>query len=226
MDEFRNQMRYSSLADTPARRLPPRPAEPRDQPPLDINARESSAISAEKRHITMRLPDISPRKLIPRSLSSWALAAAVVAIISFGAVGLYYSHRQYTPNYLVQSGSTTTPQQQQAAQTQIKELAARVGKLISLPQGEMPAVATITDMSKLAGQAFFAKAKNGDQVLIYSQAKKAYLFRPSNNQIINIAAVNGTTGQPGPGATNTPAANVPGTASSSTAKTYNTVRRP
>ena len=59
-----------------------------------------------------------------------------------------------------------------------------------LPTGETPTIATVTDASKLKDQAFFTNAVTGDKVLIYTNAKKAFLYRPSTNKIINIAPVN------------------------------------
>lgn len=63
-----------------------------------------------------------------------------------------------------------------------------VGKLVLLPEGETPTIATVTDPVKLkAEQAFFARAVEGDKVLIYTQALKAIMYRPSENKIIEIA---------------------------------------
>lgn len=76
------------------------------------------------------------------------------------------------------------------AKAETDVLVAKVGQLTALPSGEQPTVATVSDVSKLSKQTFFANAQNGDKVLIYSQAKKAFLFRPSTNKIINIAPLN------------------------------------
>jgi hypothetical protein len=48
---------------------------------------------------------------------------------------------------------------------------------------------TLTNVSNLKSQAFYANAENGDKVLLYQQAKKAYLYRPSINKVIDIAPV-------------------------------------
>ena len=75
------------------------------------------------------------------------------------------------------------------AKEQAKELLAEVGKIVILPKGETPTIATVTDESKLADQPFFKNAKKDDKVLIYTEAKKAYLYRPSTKKIIEIAPV-------------------------------------
>src|SRR3989344_3462641 len=67
------------------------------------------------------------------------------------------------------------------------ELQARVGKLIVLPNNEIPTVATVTDPALLANQPFFSGTKAGDKVLIYAEAKKAILYDPELNKIINVS---------------------------------------
>lgn len=76
-----------------------------------------------------------------------------------------------------------------AAKTQVDDIMVKVGKLMDLPQ-ETPTVATVSDASKLAGQEFFAHALNGDKVIIFPIAKKAILYRPATNKIIEVALYN------------------------------------
>lgn len=71
-----------------------------------------------------------------------------------------------------------------------------VGKLITLPEGETPTIATVTDKDKLNNQAFFQSAKNGDILLIYSQAKKAILYDPLARKIIDVAPLSVSTPSP------------------------------
>ena len=88
------------------------------------------------------------------------------------------------------------------AQQQTNDIVARVGKLILLPTGETPTVATVSDPSKLADQPFFAKAKAGDEVLLYQNAKEAYLYDPVANKILEVAPINlGDTSAPTPATT-------------------------
>lgn len=76
------------------------------------------------------------------------------------------------------------------ARKEAEEMVKVVGKLILLPQDELPTVATVSDPTKLAGQAFFAKAKVGDKVLLYPNARKAYLYDPAANRVLEVAPIN------------------------------------
>lgn len=66
---------------------------------------------------------------------------------------------------------------------------AAVGKLMVLPAGEVPTVASVADAEKLRDQPFFTGAINGDKVLLYTEAKKAILYRPSENKIVDVAPI-------------------------------------
>ena len=76
---------------------------------------------------------------------------------------------------------------QQAAQDEVAQLVAEVGKLYALPTGETPVVATVADPTKLTSQPFFKNAKKGDKVLIYNVAQKAILYDPVANILVEVA---------------------------------------
>jgi len=103
--------------------------------------------------------------------------AALVAWLAYGYIT--------TRNQLEQARSPAA-----AGQSQTQQLVNKVGQLVDLPQGEIPAIATVNDASKLKNQAFFANAKDGDKVLIYSKTGKAVLYRPSTNRVIEYSKVN------------------------------------
>jgi hypothetical protein len=71
-----------------------------------------------------------------------------------------------------------------------KTLLGRVGKLMILPLNETPTIATVTDLAPLKGQPFFANAKIGDKVIIYNTAKRAILYDPKDDKIIEVAPLN------------------------------------
>ncbi len=79
---------------------------------------------------------------------------------------------------------------QALARKEIEQLVSRVGALIVLPEGEQPTMATVTDPEKLKDQPFFNNAKTGDKVLIYTNARKAILYDPVADKIIEVAPLN------------------------------------
>lgn len=117
------------------------------------------------------------------TLRSWAIALVVVVALALAIFfGVQY-HQTQNRNKLLSDPQTS-------AKLQVADTVTAVGKLVDLPTGETPTLATVTDAPKLKTQAFFAKAENGDKVLIYTQAKEAILYRPSTNKIMQIAPVN------------------------------------
>jgi hypothetical protein len=163
--------------------------------------------SAPAVHHTNKGEKMANRK---KQLLMWILVALLL-VIAIGTA-LYYVNRYNKSQEQVKklaSNPTLTAQQEQ------QKLINKIGTLTVLPKNETPTVATVTDITKLKDQAFFVNAQNGDKVLIYTQAKEAYLYRPSTNKLINIAPVNigdSTTG------TTTPAKTTP-TTSTTTKKT-------
>jgi len=73
------------------------------------------------------------------------------------------------------------------AQQEAEDLVKRVGKLIVLPEGEQPTIATVSDAESLKEQPFFSNSKIGDKVLIYTGARRVILYDPVNNRIVEVA---------------------------------------
>ena len=95
------------------------------------------------------------------------------------------------------------------AQAELKSMVARVSQLILLPTGEDPTLATVVDPSRLRDQAFFANAQKGDKVLIYTNARKAILYSPTSNKIIDVAPINIGSSNPTPAPAPTPTPETP-----------------
>jgi hypothetical protein len=107
---------------------------------------------------------------------------AMVLILILGAGG--------TAAYFYKKYSTVKNTEANVAKVESDATVAAVGKLIMLPADEEPTVATVTDPSKLQNQTFFAHAKVGDKVLLYVKAKKAILYDPSANKLVEVAPLN------------------------------------
>jgi predicted negative regulator of RcsB-dependent stress response len=91
-------------------------------------------------------------------------------------------------NYFMKDNSAKIASQ--VEQAQVKEIIAKVGKLIILPTGEEPVVATINDAAALIkDQVFYKGAKNGDVVLVYQKASKAIVYSPERNVIVNVGPI-------------------------------------
>ncbi len=103
----------------------------------------------------------------------------VILVLGLTATTIYF-YRKYNS---VTLGNAT-------AQKEINSLVSEVGKIMVLPENETPTIATVSDPAKLQNQAFFADAKTGDKVLIYSSAKKAILYDPKAKKIVNVAPIN------------------------------------
>lgn len=87
--------------------------------------------------------------------------------------------------------------QQARAQEELKTLVKKVSSLMVVPENETPQVAVIQDAEGLAKtQDFFVGVKSGDQILIYVAAKKAIIYRPSENRIVNAGPVFTDNSQP------------------------------
>ncbi len=103
----------------------------------------------------------------------------VIAVVAILLAGYFY-----TQMYKLKKNPNV------AAQAEVADLVSKIGKLVLLPEGEVPTVATVSDPEALKDQTFFANAVKGDKVLIYAQAKKAILYSVSMNKIIEVAPLN------------------------------------
>lgn len=108
----------------------------------------------------------------------------IFIVLILATLPSYYFYNQYQKAQALLQNPT------QASNLETKTLITEVGKLIELPTSEQPTIATVSDVTKLTQQPFFDHAQNGDKLLIYTQAKKAILYRPSINKIIEVAPLN------------------------------------
>jgi hypothetical protein len=167
--DFRTPDRSRYQDPRPVRR-PPLAVVP---PPPKAEAEAPEKQAAKKRRLRKpAAPSNNWRKIIIS-----LVLAAVIAWLAYGYIT--------TKNQLEQTKSPTGQ-----GLTETQRLVNKVSLLVDLPPGETPTIASVNDASKLKNQAFFANAKDGDKVLIYSKAGKAVLYRPSTNRVIDYSTVN------------------------------------
>jgi hypothetical protein len=106
---------------------------------------------------------------------------AVLVVVSVAAT-VYFWRKSVAEISPRADAQTETSDETQA-------LLAEVGRLILLPEDEVPTVATVTDPSALQDQEFFRNAKKGDKVIIYSRARKAILYDSVAKKIIEVAPI-------------------------------------
>ena len=103
----------------------------------------------------------------------------VLLVVALGLAGYFYSQVR-----------SLKQDPQVVAQQEVADLMLKVGKLVVLPEGELPTVATVSDPEALKDQPFFSKAQMGDKVLIFAEAKKAVLYSVTLNKVIDVAPLN------------------------------------
>lgn len=114
------------------------------------------------------------------------LLIVLLLAVATGAAVFFYDSYQKAKIELAELKANPSA----AATDENKKTVLEVGKLIVVPSDETPTIATVVDKQKLQDQKFFGKVQNGDKVLIYANAKKVYLYRPTNNKIIEVGTLN------------------------------------
>lgn len=112
---------------------------------------------------------------------------AIIVLVLLIGIGGGLGYRAYD-NQRKEVKRLSNPQESAKAETE--RIKSEVSELIELPADEDPTIATVVDSTKLSNQAFFAKAQNGDRVVMYAKAKKAVLYRPDTHKIIEVAPIN------------------------------------
>ena len=155
------------------------------------NSTGSSIRTFQTQPTVVDVPQSKPKRSLPKPPKLPVLPARVIAYRTpwlvagvFAVLSLFL---------LVQYNSAKaklhSPAASSAAAKQISDTLSKVSKLVIVPRGETPSVATVSNAAKLSGQSFFQNAQNGDKVIVYTKAKEAILYRPSTNQIVTIAPV-------------------------------------
>lgn len=128
---------------------------------------QASAVSKSKRG----------RPTMKKTLLTVLVVGLIAAVIGTGF--LYYKTRQELKRLSTQQG------QEELAKREIQAVVNELKKLTLLPDEE-PVLATILDAPYLATQsAFYEKSQNGDKLVVYPKAQKAYIYSPERRLIVN-----------------------------------------
>ena len=109
-------------------------------------------------------------------LTGFIIFVIILFVSAAGAAGYFY--KQY-------NDIKNNPNK--VSTDEINSITSAISKFMDLPTGETPTLATVTDKEKLKDQDFFKNSENGDKILIYANAKKAVLYRPSAGKVIEVA---------------------------------------
>ena len=123
----------------------------------------------------------SPKGFVARN-TLFVIVSALLVFTALSVAGYFYLQYQKTQEQLANPTAST--------EQEVKKLVDEIGKMIVLPTNETPEVATVSDVEKLKGQSFFARAKNGDKVLIYTKSQKAVLYDPTVKKIVEVGPIN------------------------------------
>lgn len=105
------------------------------------------------------------------------IVLVTLLFLASSATGIYF--------YTQWKKAVTVP----SAAEEIEEVTSVLAGFMELPEGEEPTIATVIDREKLQDQPFFLNAQNGDKVIIYTNARKAILYRPETQKIVEVAPI-------------------------------------
>jgi hypothetical protein len=118
--------------------------------------------------VTLKLPEIRLNRLTRRR--GIILAVAIMALLSL----IFWKDIFVFAVY------------RDSGEREVQRLLLDLSPHIIMPQGELPALATITDKSILNQGGVLKDAKNGDELLLYYESGKVYVYRPSVRKVVAV----------------------------------------
>lgn len=149
------------------------PGIPKQMPqPEKLAERMASPPRGRGRPPKQQVVSVPPAIITARRNRKLRTAAFAVIVLVVCAVGGYI----YTSHKPVEAVSNDSKLIQQVAAKAV------------LPTDESPSISTVVNATAV-NQPFLKGAKNGDKVLLYFQAGRAIVFRPSTGQVVNMGAL-------------------------------------
>lgn len=129
------------------------------------------------------------RKPSKKLIIAWCILVIAVGV---GFAGKYYFIDKHAP---IETPDQLEQKRVAEAKKKTQAILGIVDKQIKLPKDEEPIMATVSDKNQLQDQDFFQDAQNGDKILMYTNNKKAYLYRPSTQQVLATAPLDYQVGK-------------------------------
>lgn len=148
-------------------------------------------LQANKPPLAAAVPE---RRSSSKFKKSYLAALLLLVLLSIGG---FFGYQQYDS---LKKENQRLSDPQEAAKSEAETLKRKISLIIEVPADEEPIIDKVVDVEKAKKQSpFFANAQEGDRLFRYQKAKKAILYRPSTNKIIEVAplSVDKTT-QPAP----------------------------
>lgn len=111
-----------------------------------------------------------------------------LATVLLTSVGTFFYLKAH-PDMFFSQKQSPTKEEPKDTRTELDVILADIKTVMLLTDSERPTLATVTEVEKMRSQSFFKNAENGDKIVIYSQGKKAILWRPSTKMIIEVGTV-------------------------------------
>lgn len=144
---------------------------------------ESNKISMTEKLSETNEKEIKDKK---RELPKILFTILVVALVGFAG----WSYWQYSELKKEKDLATNPELQAKIAQKEMQKVLTLVKKHMIVPEGEEPQLATIVDAEEvIKQQPFFEGAVDGDKVLIFVNARRAVVYSPSRDLIVNAGPV-------------------------------------
>lgn len=143
------------------------------------------------------------RRPNPRQIFT-ALFVAIL-LVSFGLMGIQYHGIGLTNGTLARKiaqmsdtkpvSAINTPEDRAdirgslvpVDKASVAELIEKIRSIALVPVDEAPSLATVIDTAKILDQPFFRNAQVDDKLFVYSAARTAVLYRPSEGKLVNMA---------------------------------------
>ena len=115
--------------------------------------------------------------------------AVLLVLVGLGAFGFIKYQDTQEQNREAQAEIERLSDPEASAKEAEDKLIEEVKKVAAVPDDERPTIANVTDASQLQDQPLFALIENGDKVLLYVNARRQIIYRPSTKQVITAVTL-------------------------------------